>query len=181
MPDTPTTEETSATLAGLPQVLDYLQAAGWKVSRSTLYAHRGTGMIPVEVDGTFRQAAVDRYARNHLKQRGADSSAGGSASRKIQADIEYLEARAEMARVKTEALKGGYLLVADHEALLASRARALKVGLLSFFRTNLPDLVLTVEGNMDRIPQALELAEDQVERLLDAYARAGEISPEVAA
>jgi len=53
----------------LPEVLFYLQYAGWKITRPTLYRHGKQGKLLPEKGGAYSRNKVDRYARTFLKQR----------------------------------------------------------------------------------------------------------------
>jgi hypothetical protein len=54
-------------LAAIADVLEYLKAGGWMITRTTLYRHQGEGKLALR-GGAYRIRDVDRYARTWLKQ-----------------------------------------------------------------------------------------------------------------
>src|SRR6266498_3723308 len=60
--------ETEQTFASVLEVVDYLDSAGWKISKSTVYDHwKKDGKLKARADGSFVLSTVQEYARHHLQ------------------------------------------------------------------------------------------------------------------
>jgi len=162
-------------LKNLLEVVEFLKAAGWKVSKSAVYRHRDQGKIGPQVDGTFLISEVERYARDWLKM--ADGSGGRNKSRiepvaqreKKQAEARKIAAQAEHWEIKTKILRGEYVERVAFERALARRAAVFKSDIENFIRNNSGEMIALAAGDATRAPDLIEFWLDKSEEWLTRY------------
>lgn len=159
------------------QVAAFLAGQGWKVSENTVYNHRTRGLLRSDAQGHFTENAVLRYANDHLKRKDGAGSEKLEAlqERKVLAEIERVEAQASKMRLQQEILEGKYIPLEQYQRDLATRARLLKADMLGWVRLSMEEIIFMVGGDQAKAPEALALAERQVEDWLHRYASQGEI------
>lgn len=155
------------------EVSAWLIEQQWKVSPSTFYKHCTEGRLRPEADGTYKLAAVLRYARRDLQRaetaaKIADSQA---ADRLKQAEIENKNEQAKLLQIKRMRLEGALVPRADIELQLAGRAAALDAGLKYALATGAADLVGLVGGSHDRQQDLVRRLHTIVDEVLDDYAQ----------
>ncbi|MBI4800325.1 MAG: hypothetical protein HY794_16660 [Desulfarculus sp.] len=158
----------------------YLDAAGWKISQSTIYIHAKAGKLRPGPDGSYTLEAVEAYAKKNLRLKDG-SRPKDKASRlqeeKLQAEVERTKEQAKREALKNRILEGTFITRAQYEQDLADRARLLRSDAINFFRTSIDSLIALVGGDPATAAQALAWCEERVEEWLDRYAREGEIRP----
>ena len=159
------------------QVAVFLAGQGWKISENTAYNHRERGLLRPDREGLFSESAVLRYANDHLKRKDGAGSEKLEAlqERKVLAEIERAEAQAAKMRLQQEILEGKYIPLEQYQRDLATRARLLKADMLGWVRLSMEEIIFLVGGDPSKAPEALALAERQVEDWLHRYASQGEI------
>ncbi|MFH1034991.1 MAG: hypothetical protein V1806_10840 [Pseudomonadota bacterium] len=95
--------------------------------------------------------------------------------RKVLAEIERAEAQAAKMRLQQEILEGRYIPLEQYQRDLSTRARLLKADMLGWVRLSMEEIIFLVGGDPAKAPEALALAERQVEDWLHRYASQGEI------
>lgn len=158
----------------------YLDAAGWKVSRGSIYAHAKAGKLRPGPDGRYSLEAVEAYAKKNLRLKDG-SRPKDNASRlqeeKLKAEVERTKEQAKREALRNQILEGSFITRAQYEQDLADRARLLRSDAINFFRTSIDDLIALVGGDPATAARAMAWCEERVEEWLDRYARAGEIRP----
>ncbi|MFH1034357.1 MAG: hypothetical protein V1806_07610 [Pseudomonadota bacterium] len=159
------------------QVAVFLSGQGWKISENTAYTHRERGLLRPDREGLFSESAVLRYANDHLKRKDGAGSEKLDAlqERKVLAEIQRAEAQAAKMRLQQEILEGKYIPLEQYQRDLATRARLLKADMLGWVRLAMEEIIFLVGGDPAQAPEALALAERQVEDWLHRYASQGEI------
>jgi len=159
------------------QVAAFLAEQGWKISENTAYNHRDRGMLRPGKDGVYREAEVMRYAAANLKRKdgGGSEKLEALQERKVLAEIERAEAQAAKMRLQQEILEGKYIPLEQYQRDLATRARLLKADMQNWARLFVEEFIFLVGGDQAKAPEALALAERQVEDWLHRYASQGEI------
>lgn len=158
----------------LLEVVDFLNSAGWKVSKSAVYRHRSQGKIGPQPDGSFAVADVERYARDWLKR--VDGSGGPSNVESVeqrdkkQAETRKVSAQAEHWEIKTKILRGEYVERVAFERGLARRAAVFKSDIENFIRNNAGEMIVLVGGDATRAPDVIEFWLDAAEKWLARYA-----------
>jgi len=106
------------------EVLDFLEAEGWKVSKTSLYNHIKAAKLRPETDGTFTRRAVLAYARAHLqllstRQKTDDEDLQ---RKKLLVDIAVQSERLKREKLKREQEEGLLIPREDVDLELAARA-----------------------------------------------------------
>lgn len=126
---------------------------------------------PQEERGWYDPAAIMRW-RNGEGRSGKSEAGETLESRKLRAETEYRERKAERERIFLEAQLGLYMERAQVESEWAGRIIELKAGLLAMGRkvaANIADPVLK--------RQAERVINNEIHDLLDQYARTGTYTP----
>ncbi len=164
-------------------ILAYLQAGGYKISRSHLSRHIKSGKLR-QKKGMFPQPAVDRYAELEL----VDSETGKGLSgrqadklqeRKLRAEIKKLEEQALRAKIEREALEGRYIERTDHELHMAMAASVLESNLKYFYSLRAPEIISLVGGSHAKAGELIAYLKDHLDKQLARFARAKKYDIEV--
>jgi hypothetical protein len=172
-------------------VIIWLQDQGYAIGKSKVYAdtkYKGAQppLLVADKNGGFTLEAVQAYIKNADLKRKDGSRASDPdpdamdrlTERKVIAEVEKLEAQRDSTRLDHDIKKGQYIPRAEHERELASRARALKSGMISFFRRTIDDLVVELGADPDRAAEALAFCLERSKDWFHAYAEAGRITRE---
>ena len=161
-------------LRNLLEVVEFLKNAGWKVSKSAVYRHRGQGKIAAQPDGRFSVADVERYARDWLKM--ADGSGGRLKVAptenlvKKTAEARKVAAQAEHWEIKTKILRNEYVERALFDRDLAQRAAVFKSDIENFIRNHSGEMISIADGDATRTPDVIDFWIDAAEKWLNEYA-----------
>lgn len=160
------------------EVHEYLDQEGFKVALSTVNLHAKKRLLVPDESGHYPLSAVEAYIRAaQLKRKdGSDPDTDQLQRRKVLLEAQKLEEQYRRLKFDNEVKEGLYVLKEQVELDLADRARVLKADLLNFFRTNIDDFLILVEGNLQAAPQSLEWWEEHLEDWMDRYARSGKVS-----
>ena len=166
----------SETLKNILEVVEYLKAAGWKVSKSAVYRHRDQGKVGPQADGGFSVVDVERYARDWLKR--LDGSGGRSKNdvepveqrEKKAAEARKVAAQAEHWEIKTKILRGEYVERVVFERALARRAAVFKSDIENFIRNYAGEMIALAAGDATRTPDVIEFWLSESEKWLARYA-----------
>ena len=165
----------SETIKNIPAMLAWLDDHGWKVSKSTLYAHKKDGRLRPNADGEFDAAEVEKYARRWLERKD-----GGPAPvteidelriRKERAATEREEYQARLAAVKAAAAEGQYVLRDQVEHQLGARAAVFKSDGQNWIQSHAGEMVATVDGDPTKTADLVEMMLKGLEAWLDRYSQ----------
>ncbi|MFA7346889.1 MAG: hypothetical protein WCZ86_03920 [Desulfurivibrionaceae bacterium] len=162
------------TFATQQEVLAYLvKSGGYKIGKSALSNHVRERRL-TKKKGVFSRKDVDSYAL-HLQsaatgQAEADKKTTELQNRKLTAEICRTEEQALKAKIEREALEGKYILRANLELELASRAVVFDAGLRAMIQGQVPAWIELVEGDQAKTPDMIEAMIVSVGRLLSDYA-----------
>lgn len=134
---------------------------GWKKAK-----------CPKEGHGMWYLPDVLRWFRNTRNTPAETQENEDMRERKLRADTEYREERAQRERLLREALEGLYFLRSDVEKAWADRAFEAKAAFLLFEKTLPLELVGKDENKMEAIIAA------RVREVLNDYARDGKYTPD---
>lgn len=147
---TPAGNQPFAPTSSVPEVLAWLQGAGYRISRSQLYAHVSQGKLGRNPAGEFTRRLVNRYARQFLKRastgRTEQAEQTDLAETKLRAEIELKQAQAERERFRLEIAQAQWMRRDQVEAELIGRAVALDAGLDHLIHTIAGEIVAVVEA-----------------------------------
>lgn len=160
----------------IAEVLAYLDAEGWKVTRASLYRHQKEGKFLPQRDGSFARRDVDRYARVHLKQQ----STGKKVSEKMD-ELQRQKIVKELAALDLELKRKQLAYDKDTERLiprelveleLAGRAAVLDAGLKHWVQSRSAEWIRTAGGDTARIGELINLMNRELDEHLNGYAAA---------
>ncbi len=161
-------------LAGVKDVLAYLQGQGRKISQSQLYKDLKRGHLRREHDGSFTQRAVDRYAQTLTLLALPEAKATeleGLAEQEMREKIGKTREQRLSISFDRQVKEAKYILREDVALELASRAAALGVGLRSVFRLHAPDYIRMVGGDVSKADDLAAEFEQNLDAALNEYSR----------
>ena len=157
-------------LAGIPEVLEYLKADGWKIEKSKLYNDQGK--IDKQKDGGILKKDADKYAAYFLKKLDGSDYEDIDPAEKIKWETEIAKQKAEKLTMENEISRAVYVLKSDVEMQLAARASYLKDNLgMDFIHSIAPRIVTLVQGTQDKIPDLVDLWLEHIEEVFNHYSK----------
>ncbi len=157
-------------------VVDYLQAKGYKCGKSAIYNHVRRGFL-VKRNGEFTEKDVDKYASLSLTRESEGEEQAGDAGEleriqreKLAAEARKAKAQAEHWQLKTLVDSGKYI---DRDLFfgeMASRAAILKSDLENMIRSGAGAMVQACDGDPVKIPDVIGLWLKRLETALGRYA-----------
>ena len=174
-----TDNEVPETFKNILDVVKFLDAAGFKISKSTVYRHRSEGRIRPDADGSFTAVMVKKYASDFLQRKDGSGPAKVKNVESVINDKQTAEARkvsaqAEHWEIKTRILRGEYIERSSFDRALARRAAVFKSDIENFIRTHCGEMINIVKGNSIYLPDVTEFWLDESEKWLGRYAEADE-------
>lgn len=160
------------------EVLKQLTAKGYKISKSRLYKDSDNGLLTVQPDGAVHRADVDSYIlRADLrKTESSEVEAGGFASEEAQERIRKLRNQNRDLEFKYSVEQGKCLLKEDVRQQVAMKIGALEAGLKYMLRVRAVDWVDAVGGNAAKKQILIDLAEADIDDLLNEFGMMDDIS-----
>jgi len=156
-------------------VLAYLEAEGWKVSKSKLYADCNKGRLSPNKSGEYEIKAVDAYAKDYLKRKETgkkiDEELESRQRRKLDAEIRKTVAQAAKAEHDLAVAQGKYIPREDVELELTGRAAVLDSGLKYLVQSRAHEWVRLVDGDTNKITDLIEAVGNDLDQLLNGFAR----------
>lgn len=157
----------------LMDVIVFLDADGWKISKSSAYEHKDDGKIRPGSDGKYTLSTVQEYARQHLQRK--DGSASDEKSnlqeQKLLEEIRRISSDAAMRELKLRE-RQGELIPREHvEIELAARAGDLKTHLDASARSSSGRIIKLVAGDPQKAPELISFMLGINRKILDNYSR----------
>lgn len=155
-------------------ILAHLKAQGRKISQPQLYKDIKLGYLNRQKDASFKKSDVERYAQT-LKALALPEKEATELS-----DLARQESEERLAKMREQRLsiafdrsikQGKYIRRDDVLLELASRAAVLSVGLRSVFRLYAPELIVSVDGDTNKVEVLLEQFEKHLDAALHEYSR----------
>lgn len=161
-------------LPNIAAVLEYLRAADWRVTKTTLYRHQKEGKIAPRLGGLYALRDVDKYARTWLKQK----STGKKLSEKIEylqelnlkldRDLKELKIRRE--KIATMKEEGLYIPKEFMEIELAGRAGVLDAGLKHWVQSRAAEWIRSVGGDTKKVGDLILVMTRDLDDHINSYA-----------
>lgn len=141
------------------QVLAYLKAQGYKVSKSQLYRDTDAGLLILEPDGSILGEAVERYIVTGQLQKPAEQTVQAAAKldQKTSEEIRSLRLKNQKLEIEMAVLVGKYVLKTDAEAQQAELAAVLDALPRHILILNLPRYLGTVGADPSKARTLFEL------------------------
>lgn len=161
--------------AGLADVLEHLQAAGWKIQKTKLYDDAAAGRIRPESDGSYLLASVMDYARLHLsKLDGTPGTVAGISNlqeQKILEEVGRIRADRLYREMKNKEKLGELIKKSEVEIAHAKRIVYLRSDLKNVFRAGAVEIIRMVGGDPQKAPALIAYGVGFIDAAMDRYAR----------
>ena len=168
-------------------VAQYVESAGYKVKKSTVYNHINAGKLKPRRNGTFAIEDVDRYAAANLQRLdGTPSATGSSPPAPSPEEIEDRELKRREQRAITElaelklADRRRDLITAPLETELAARLLILRSDIENFIHSRVSALIAAANGDQARAPEVVDFFLSATGKWLERYARGREFMIDIA-
>lgn len=174
--------ESCATVA---DVLAYLEASGWKVTKTSLYRHQAEGKITPAADGTYRQKDVDKYARTWLKQKSTGKRISEKTDelqrKKLELELQNLEIERRRKSFALDRDLDKYIPREQMDIELATRAGVLQAGLRHWVQSRAAEWIRAVAGDMKKVGDLINLMNHDLDEHINHYAAPVEFQVIIAA
>ena len=155
----------------LLKVLEHLQGAGFKISKSKLYRDRNKNLIHVKSDGSVLESDVRVYAGDYLERVvGNIDDLSDVQARKANAEADLRQEQVLKIRHARKVEEKKYIPRKDFEAELASRAMVLDSGLRHMIQMRMAEWVALVSGKPSLIPDLIQDMNRELDGLMNSYA-----------
>lgn len=156
----------------LMDVIAFLDAAGWKIGKSTAYEHKDEGKIRPGADGKYTLSVIQKYAQDHLQRKdGGSVTATNLQEEKLRGEIRRISSDAAMRELKYLEQKGILISKEDVEIELAARAGDLKTHLDASARSASTRIIKLVGGDVQKAPELISFMLGINRKVLDNYSR----------
>jgi len=170
-----TGEENSDRFETVADVLEYLDGSGWKLKKTSLYRHQKEGKILPAADGSYRQRDVDKYAKAWLKQKSTGKRINEKTDelqrRKLEIELKNLEIDHNRKSFAYEKEQGKFIPREQLEIELATRAGILDAGLKHWVQSRAAEWIRTVDGDMKKTGDLINLMNRDLDEHINGYAR----------
>lgn len=161
-------------LVSVADVLGYLTANGWRVTKTSLYRHQKEGKILPRSDGAYELRAVDKYARAWLKQLSTGQRINERMDelqrRKIEMELQNLSLEVKRKEFGMAREMGRYIPREDMEMELAGRAGIINAGLKHWVQSRAAEWIRAVDGNHKKVGELINLMNRDLDDHINAYA-----------
>lgn len=166
-------ESAELTFGGIMDVVDYLDAQGFKISKSTAYDHwRKEGKISARPDGGFTLSAVLDYAHTHLSRKdGRPAGPVNYAEEKQRAEVRRITSDAEMRELKLRERIGELIPRSQVEVELSERATNLKNYFDAVARSAAGRIIKIVGGDPQKSQELISYLLGINRKAFDNYSR----------
>lgn len=168
-------------------VLRFIEERCEGASKSTVYRHADSGLVPRLKDGAFTEAGVLQYIEAQVSEgklrwrKGSEpeaKEAAGLQVKKLENALALQALEEEERRIKLARLKGSLVSREDVALDMAARAGALDSRLKHLVRAKVTEWVSMVEGKPTKAQDLRHEMEKALDDLLADYARPGEFTVE---
>jgi hypothetical protein len=171
-------KEEDPRLETIADVLAYLKAGGWKVTKTSLYRHQKEGKFVPRDDGTYRLNDIDRYARAWLREQSTGKRRAERIDelqrKKLEQELQNLEIENKRKIFNFEKDQGKYVPKEMMEIELATRAGILDAGLKHWIQSHTAEWIRAVNGDMKKIGELINIFNRTLDEHINTYASARE-------
>jgi len=162
---------TKSEFKNLLEVSEWLDREGWKVARSTLYAHAKDGRLRPDEHGTFSAGAVEKYAIQwlHKKSDSEKVKAEKLAEDERKEKIRYQVALRKKMELQLAVLEGKFVPKDQMYLELAARAAVLDTGIRAQVQLRADSWLAAGEGKQDRIAEFTRAILQDMEDLINSF------------
>ena len=160
--------------SNLAAVLKYLEDQGWRITRPSLYRHHKEGKLPPEASGTYKQRAVDKYAKTFLKLAATGKrlreTSDNLQRQKLDEELKNLRLKNDREKFNYEKDRGLYVPKDQMEVELATRAGILIAGLKHWVQTRAADWIAAMTGDSKRVGELINMMSIDLDGHINQYA-----------
>lgn len=165
--------EIETSFKGLPEVLAYLEAEGWKIGKTKLYDDFNSQRLPAEKNRSFRLSTVLDYARTNLQKN--DGTKGGDAvslqEQKQNEEMLRIRIDRQQRELKYKESSGELIQKSDVEGELAKRGIFLKTDRKNVWRSGAVEIIKLVGGDPQKAPMLIAYGCNMEDEIMDRYTR----------
>lgn len=155
-------------------VLQYLESAGWKVTKTSLYRHQKEGKVLPDKNGCYQRKTVEKYARTFLKQlatgKRLQENTDDLQRQKLEQELKNLQLKNERDQFNFEKDRGLYVPRDLVDIELATRAGVLVSGLKHWVQSKAADWITAVGGDTKRTGELINTMTHDVDEHINHYA-----------
>jgi len=152
------------------QVVEHLDAAGFRISKSKLYRDKDKNKIRINPDGTVPETEVRAYASTLERKEGDIGDMSDIHAQKTKKEVEKLEEQISKARFERELQEGKYIPKKDFEAELSARAMVLETGIKHMFNMRVREWIAMAGGKAEKSADLLQQMNEALDAQLTEYA-----------
>jgi len=150
---------TAKALATILAVVDYLDAEGWKATKTTVHRHQKEGKLLPGEDGTFQIKDVDKYARTWLKQKSTGKRVSEKMDelqrKKLDLEIQNLELEHKRKEHSYGRDLNRFIPREQMEIELATRAGILDAGLKHMVQARAAEYIRLTGGDTKKVAELI--------------------------
>lgn len=154
--------------------MEYLVAAGWKVSKSHFSRHCKEKLLRPESDGSYSQKACDKYAKTWLKTVATGQKVNERMDKmqeeKLEVDLRAAKYKMEEAEFNLGVRKNKFVPRDDFELAIVGRAVAFMAHLNHTIQTEAAEWIDIVGGDQTRAPELVAAISRAVEQRMGDFA-----------
>jgi len=166
--------ESEPVFGTIPEMVDWLDAEGWKVGQSTAYEHRDKGKLKLRDDGTITESMALEYAGGFLKKKDGTPGCPTGVSlqqEKITEEIGLKRADRRMRELKVREAEGELIPRNKVEIEFSERAMNLKSYLEAVARASSGRIIKIVGGDQQKSSELISYLLGLMRKALDNYSR----------
>jgi len=157
----------------IPELVEALDAAGWKISISTAYEHRDAQKLNLRSDGRIGEAEAIDYARRHLSRKDGTSvdTEENPQAQKVREEILRIRADRQQRELKYQEQLGQLIPRNQVEIELAERASNLRTYHEAIARSSAGRIVKIVGGDPAKTSELVVYLLGLFKKAMDNYSR----------
>lgn len=157
----------------LMDVATFLEADGWKISKTTLYEHKEAGKIRKGTNGKYSLTDVQEYSRQYLQRKDGSQvdDKTNFQEQKLREEIRRISSDAAMRELKLQERRGELIPREEVEVELAARAGDLKTHLDASARSSAGRIIKLVGGDPQKSAELISFMLGINRKMMDNYSR----------
>ncbi|HKL81764.1 MAG TPA: hypothetical protein VJ879_04545 [Desulfobacter sp.] len=163
-------EKTDDVFKSQREIVRYLDALGFKISKSKFSRDKQRGLIKINDDGTISKGQIIEYSAT-LDRKGDDELPPAELqARKTEREVALLDRKLARADFEMDRDMKKYIPRKDFEAELAARAIVLDSGFRHFFSLKVREIIALVGGKVEKTADLLQTLNEGLDEQLNQYA-----------
>lgn len=154
---------------------EFLQGAGWQVSRALFYRHCRENKLPREKNGKYTRANVEAYAATYCRRVDTGLKVGEEkgtvADQREAVRLEREKVRLQKERRELELIEGKSIPRAEVELMIVGRAVSFLSHLRAMVQMHASDLIHIVGGDQSRATEMIAELQGLIEEHVSTFAR----------